>query len=170
MTTAIRAVDFRPSQSGALVSASRHSTAQNLSSSQRPTLSALQVLPYCLDLDGVTLQSFGPDVHTIGWAVLEHWSDGSSIEHDHYRNEMQAVEIAQALAADSGAYVEPYPWVIAVCVADGWEVVPVDASGSQAGETWGFRRKSTYPHQTPQRNVFDAWRACLAYASAHAVS
>ena len=129
---------------------------------------ALQVLP-CADVNGIaTPQYSGPDASTARWTVFELWSDGRTIEHDNYRTEAEAVEVAQALAAECRAYVEPYPWVIAVCVADGWEVEPFDAGRADAEPYWRFRREGEgSPQQTPQRTVFDAWRACLSYASTH---
>lgn len=166
-----RAVDgnFEPSRSAPSASLSLHGVTRISPRSTRPALSALQVLPYRAESHGDSLQFCGPDARTTGWVVVEHWSDGSSIEHDQFRTEEQAVEIAQELAADSEAFVEPYPWVIAVCLADGWEVAPIEGSASHVCDMWGFRRVGdrTYPIQSPQRNVFDAWRACLAYASAY---
>lgn len=134
-----------------------------------PAITALQILP-CADVDGIsTPQHDGPDARTARWTVFELWNDGRSIEHDSYRTELAAVEVAQALAAECRAYVEPYPWVIAVCVADGWEVVPTDAGRAEAEPHWRFRRSGNgdCPQQLAQRNVFDAWRACLSYACTH---
>lgn len=135
---------------------------------QTLTITALQVLP-CADVDGIaTPQHGGPDAHTARWMIFELWNDGRTIEHDSYRTEAEAVEVAQALAAECRAYVEPYPWIIAVCVADGWEVVPTDAGGADAEPYWRFRREGVGDcPQQPQRTVFDAWRACLSYAIIH---
>lgn len=128
-------------------------------------ITALQVLP-CADVDGITAPQYsGPDAHTARWTVFEYWNDGRTIEHDSYRTEAEAVEVAQALAAECRVYVEPYPWVIAVCVADGWEVEPIDAGRADAEPYWCFHRAGQRePQQPPQRTVFDAWRACLSYA------
>lgn len=162
-TSGIHAHSHRePSQT---VSSSRSSS--TITSSSNTSLAALQILPYRSSSAGDSYQISGPDVHTTGWVVVEHWRDGSSIEHDHFRTEAKAIEVAQALAADSGAFVEPYPWVIAVCVADGWEVVPVHIESNQPGEAWSFQRagEGASAFGIAQRTVFDAWRACLAFAS-----
>jgi hypothetical protein len=131
----------------------------------------VQILP-CFEDDGlVTAQINGPDVGTQFWSVYERWSDGRAVVNDDYDTQGQAIEAAKALAETYRVEIEPYPWVVALCRADGWEVVPFERScdDDKRGYLWKYRKdgecEGGYPSQDASETEFAAWLECLYHAA-----
>jgi len=134
-------------------------------------ITGFQILP-CFENDGVvTAQINGPDVETQFWSVYERWSDGRAVVDDDYDTQGQAIEAAKALAQTYGVEIEPYPWVVALCRADDWEVVPFERSSDddKSGYFWQHRKddegEGGYPSQDASETEFAAWLECLYHAA-----
>lgn len=123
----------------------------------------VQILP-CIKAGGlVTRQLNGPDAKTRLWKVYERWSDGRSMVFDDYASQARALNVARFLARAHRVEIEPYPWVVALCRADGWTVAPTEDKGQD-------RKRYRYGKIGGKwidagTTEFDTWLACLYHAA-----
>lgn len=124
---------------------------------------SIEIWP-CFQRGAQTIVQYeGPDKRTSLWQVVTHWTDGTAAVSS-WTDETAAIAAAQDSAKQWGCEIEPYPWVIALCNSEGWEVVPFDRADN-TGLVWRFHKEGQrYPMQGFCEWAFDAWRACLNHA------